>query len=227
MMRQILCFGDSNTYGLIPGENGRYPWEVRWTGRLNDRLKKYGCRVAEEGLCGRTTVFADLFREGRRGADFLPTLLETHSPLAAVVLMLGTNDCKTAYDATAGTIARGMEKLVNQVRSHDRDIPILVISPIHLGEQVWKEEYDPEFSEKSVEVSRQLKAEYEKIARKHGCRFLAASDVAKPSDRDQEHIDEAGHAALSNVIYKEVKDMLYLDVRMQNREDTDFHVVAS
>lgn len=226
-MKQILCFGDSNTYGLIPGGAGRYPWEVRWTGRLNDKLNRYGCRVAEEGLCGRTTVFADLFREGRRGADFLPTLLETHSPVAAVVLMLGTNDCKEAYGATAGTIAKGMEKLISQVRSHDANLPILVVSPIHLGEHVWMEAYDTEFSKRSVEVSRRLKEEYEKLARRHGCRFLAASDVAEPSVRDEEHLDEAGHAALAHVIYQEVKEMLHLDIRMPNKEAARFHVVAS
>ena len=56
-MKEILCFGDSNTYGLIPKTNGRYDREVRWTGLLQDALKNDGFRVLEEGLCGRTTVF--------------------------------------------------------------------------------------------------------------------------------------------------------------------------
>ena len=30
-MKQILCFGDSNTWGLIPKTNKRYEWGVRWT----------------------------------------------------------------------------------------------------------------------------------------------------------------------------------------------------
>ena len=55
----------------------------------------------EEGLCGRTTVFEDELREGRKGAAFLPTLLESHAPVDRVVLMLGTNDCKTFYNASA------------------------------------------------------------------------------------------------------------------------------
>lgn len=58
-MRQILCFGDSNTYGLIPGTKNRYDWETRWTGILDRKLKDKGYRVVEEGLCGRTTVFED------------------------------------------------------------------------------------------------------------------------------------------------------------------------
>ena len=27
-MKQILCFGDSNTYGLIPGTKDRYDWDT-------------------------------------------------------------------------------------------------------------------------------------------------------------------------------------------------------
>ena len=37
-MRQILCFGDSNTYGLIPGTKDRYDWDTRWSGQIGQRL---------------------------------------------------------------------------------------------------------------------------------------------------------------------------------------------
>ena len=74
-MKQILCFGDSNTYGLIPGTENRYNWEIRWTGRLDAAVRGKGYRVIEEGLCGRTTVFEDPLREGRRGTALLGTVL--------------------------------------------------------------------------------------------------------------------------------------------------------
>ena len=39
-MKQILCFGDSNTYGLIPGTtNQRYGWGTRWTSILDDKVR--------------------------------------------------------------------------------------------------------------------------------------------------------------------------------------------
>ena len=36
-MKEILCFGDSNTYGYDPHDTneGRYPKEVRWTGIMD------------------------------------------------------------------------------------------------------------------------------------------------------------------------------------------------
>jgi lysophospholipase L1-like esterase len=48
--------------------------------------------VIEEGLSGRTTAFEDPFSPGRNGLAALPMLLDTHSPLDAVVILLGTND---------------------------------------------------------------------------------------------------------------------------------------
>ena len=44
-MKQILCFGDSNTYGLIPGTKDRYDWDTRWSGRIGQRLWEDGCRI--------------------------------------------------------------------------------------------------------------------------------------------------------------------------------------
>ena len=108
-MKQILCFGDSNTWGL-DGETGkRFPWEERWTGILQEKLADRDIRIVEEGLCGRTTIFEDPLRLGRRGTELLPTLLETHTP-DAVVLMLGTNDCKTIFGASAEIIGNGYDQ---------------------------------------------------------------------------------------------------------------------
>ena len=109
----VLCFGDSNTYGYIPDGSGRFDESVRWTGLLQKRLGQ-DFHVIEEGLCGRTTVFQDALREGRRGVDLIGTLVESHNPIDILVVMLGTNDCKTRYGASAGTIAKGMEQVIEQ-----------------------------------------------------------------------------------------------------------------
>ena len=37
-MRQVLCFGDSNTYGYVPGTAERYVWDTRWTGIVGTGL---------------------------------------------------------------------------------------------------------------------------------------------------------------------------------------------
>ncbi len=215
-MKQILCYGDSNTYGLIPGTADRYPWNVRWTGILankinedqktnSDNEEKY--HVIEEGLCGRTTTFDDVLRPGRNGSDLLPIILETHRPIDLIILMLGTNDCKTVYNADAGVIGKGIEKLIDQIEAGDPAAKILLISPIYLGKGVWEEGFDREFNKRSVEVSQELGDVYQKIARQRNISYLNASDFASPSEKDREHLDEEGHKALAQAVYKKVAQL--------------------
>ncbi len=138
---------------------------------LQEKLADRDIRIVEEGLCGRTTIFEDPLRLGRRGTELLPTLLETHTP-DAVVLMLGTNDCKTIFGASAEIIGKGIARLLEQINQYADKMKVLVISPIYLGEKVWQDGYDQEFSPESVEVSKKLEPVYEKVAGKYGKRFM-------------------------------------------------------
>ena len=221
-MKNILCFGDSNTYGLIPGGNGRYEWGVRWTSLLDRRVRKLGYRVIEEGLCGRTSVFEDAVRKGRKGIDWLPILLETHSPIDIVVIMLGTNDCKTYYHADAERIASGVEALVEIVQEYDPNIEVIVSSPIALGDGVWEDGYDPEFDASSVEVSRKLPAAYRVMANRKGVHYLAASDYAQASMVDREHMDEEGHRRYAQGIANRIEQILW-----QQEQRNDYIGTAS
>lgn len=200
-MIHILCFGDSNTYGYKPDGTGRFDENTRWTGLLQ---KKLGTefRVIEEGLCGRTTVFQDEFREGRRGVDAIGTIVETHNPIDVLIIMLGTNDCKSRYGASAGIIAKGLEQIIVKAREKSsQKFKLLVISPIHLGKGVGDEAFDPEFDSDSERVSLNLAKEYKKVSEANDVLFLDASTYATPSSIDREHMDEAGHQALADGIF--------------------------
>ncbi|MCI5845577.1 MAG: GDSL-type esterase/lipase family protein [Oscillospiraceae bacterium] len=206
-MKTILCFGDSNTYGYHPETKKRYVETIRWTGRLQNQIRPYGWRVIEEGLCGRTTMLDGMHRENRNGAAILPMLLETHAPLDAVILMLGTNDCKTQFHATPESIGDGIRKLILQIRETDSNLPILLISPIHLAQDIEKK--DPAFSDNSVLVSHALKSVYAAIAEQESCLFFAASDYAEPSEIDGEHLDAEGHQHLAEQIFKVLQPLLH------------------
>lgn len=207
-MKQILCFGDSNTYGYIPVAGKRYSWEKRWTGILSEKLGLSEYRINEEGLVGRTTIFDDPLREGRNGVKSFHNILETHSPIDLIIIMLGTNDCKTVYSANANIIGKGVKRLINQAKIDCPRSKILLMSPIFLGDKVWQKDFDPEFSEFSVEVSKQLKAVFKSISEDCGTEFLAASDFASPSEEDQEHMNEENHRFLANAVYDKIIEIL-------------------
>lgn len=199
-MKNILCFGDSNTYGYTPDTHTRYDYNTRWTGILDKAVQKYGYHVIEEGLCGRTTIFSDNIYPGRNGSEALPLLLKNNYPLEYITIMLGTNDCKTKLNTTSEIIGEGIEILVNQVKIFDSNTKILLISPILLADGVWEKGYDEEFDQNSVEVSKQLKSTYKTIADKYDCMFLAASDYAFPDESDREHMNIEGHKALAEAV---------------------------
>lgn len=60
-MNNVLCFGDSNTFGTNPAKPGtRHPFNIRWTGRLA-KLLGPEWRVIEEGMGGRTSSIRQPF----------------------------------------------------------------------------------------------------------------------------------------------------------------------
>ena len=200
-MKQIIAFGDSNTWGLNPVLKTRYPENVRWTGILRSRLQRFGLLLKEEGLCGRTTVFEDPHRTGLKGAEDVSRVLSGNPEATAAIVMLGTNDCKKVFRASAEEIGKGLERCLDAFETGIAPERILVISPILLGENVWRPEKDPEFDRRSVSVSAGLKAVYEAIARRRNHLFLAASDYAGPSGYDDEHLNAEGHGALADAVY--------------------------
>ena len=65
--------------------------------------------VIEEGLNGRTTCFDDPM-EGthKNGKTYLLPCLETHAPIDLVTIMLGTNDLKVRFSASAFDIGTAL-----------------------------------------------------------------------------------------------------------------------
>ena len=206
-MKQILAFGDSNTWGLVPGTGERYPDHIRWTGILRKAVARYGYRVLEDGVCGRTTVFQDPVRFGRKGLDAITQYTEAHH-LAAVILMLGTNDCKTVFRASPEQIGCGLEQCLIRFEKLVPPERILVVSPLLLGRDVWKPEKDPAFDRQSVSTCAALKNIYAKIADRRGHAFLAASDYVSASHMDEEHLNAEGHERLAAAILKALPSCL-------------------
>lgn len=207
-MKNILCYGDSNTYGFIAGSGGRYDEKQRWTKLLQKKLGD-DYYVIEEGLNGRTTVFDDPDKKFMNGSEYLEMCVATHKPLDLIIIMLGTNDIKERYQAEPADIARGLESLVMILRDPEiYNKEILIVTPIHISESISKSEYLDSFQgAEGVLKSKQLGTEFRKIAEKHRCYFMDAATYAKADDKDAIHLDEAGHASLAKALYEKIKEM--------------------
>lgn len=194
----ILCYGDSNTYGLTQDWKGRFPRNVRWPGKLQEILGE-AHYVIEDGLVGRCCAIRDTHRYGRSAMDFLPVALECHSPLDWLILAFGTNDCKAVKARTVAEAAAGMEQLVTLAQKQlPPETKILIVTSAPLHDPVL--EVDKDFDALSIEISQELWKAHKEIADRHGCLHLDAGAVARTADGDGEHLDEAGHAALARAV---------------------------
>lgn len=210
-MKQIVFYGDSNTWGYNAENGGRFSLEERFTGILTTRMTD--CHICEEGLCGRTAVAEDDLAEMRSGQRYLAAILNTHDPIDLLVLMLGTNDTKPKFALRPAEIAYGVEELLRIVRSplvwHGAKSPeVLLISPIEVGEQVCGTAMGGEFDLTAVERSRALAAELVPVAERYGCHFLDAAQVARPCALDAVHLDREGHRRMADALEPMIRAIL-------------------
>jgi lysophospholipase L1-like esterase len=212
-MKTVLCFGDSNTWGYDPDASLtspfpiRHPHDVRWTGVLARELGA-AWRVIEEGQNGRTTVFDDPLAPHRKGRDYLPAALESHKPLDAVILMLGTNDTKLVFSAPAAQIAEGAGVLAKMILTSDagpeaQAPKLLLIAPAAVGPFALLPDLDEKFAGAEAKAKR-FPMLYRRLADMLGCAFLNAQDHVQPSRTDGLHFDDAGHLALGRAIAEAV-----------------------
>ncbi|MCB1064684.1 MAG: SGNH/GDSL hydrolase family protein [Verrucomicrobiae bacterium] len=213
MKKSIVCFGDSNTWGYIPGSNcERYAPDARWPGVTATALGDDGYRVIEEAQNGRMTAWDDPCEPfiNKCGATHLPVVLESQKPIDLVILMLGTNDLKNHMNHNADAIAEGMGALVEIVLASDagpvKAAPkVLVVSPVPVAEG--KCPFGRLFDHAGP-VSRDLADAYREIAENLGVAFLDAGAHATCPDTDCIHIDDSGHAALGAAMAKKVIEIL-------------------
>jgi lysophospholipase L1-like esterase len=209
-VKNILCFGDSNTFASHP-LGGRHPYDVRWTGRLQMLLgAEY--RVIEEGLGGRTTVFEDQISPGRNGRTALPMAIGTHNPLDLIIVMLGTNDLKEQYHVTMWDLARAMEQLMHIIDAyeyapHYQKPQVLLVAPIEVGEDIENSPFGC-FTRAAIAPSKEFAKIYAPVAERYGAHFFDAASVARPSAEDQLHMDADSHRALADALAEKVRSIL-------------------
>lgn len=209
--KHIVCYGDSNTWGYCAATGGRYEDDVRWTRLLQEQLGD-SYLVAEEGVCGRTTVFEDPLSEGLCGFAHLVPILRAHGPLDLLVVMLGTNDCKQRYAATAQNIADGLWRLVTRAKQlpvWNGEPRVLIVAPMVMGEGLYQiPQVREEMGEGSVEKSRLLPALMERTARETGCEFMDCNPYVQPGEADWMHFDKASQARFALALEAKIRVLL-------------------
>jgi lysophospholipase L1-like esterase len=218
MKKHIVCFGDSNTHGYC-ADNGdcadggiRFNESERWTRLLQQHLGE-DYLVIEEGLSGRTTCFDDPIHEGLSGLDYIYPCLKSHEAVDLLVIMLGTNDTKDRFCASAACIGIGMARLVKKAMATEcwggKQPNILVIAPPHIGEGMLRSEVAATMGTGCVEKSRLLGGYYQEQCQLMGCHFLDAQELGCEFNQiDFMHLTRAGHATLAAALARHIPSLL-------------------
>src|SRR5580698_6772488 len=193
-MLNVLVYGDSLSWGIVPGERWRLSFEERWPGVMERGLVSGGLsvRVIENCLNGRRTVWDDPFKPGRNGLQGIEQVMEINSPLDLVVLCLGTNDMQFSYPFNnAWSAGQGVTALVNAMRRAPIEpgmkVPeILIVSPPPAGTP--RGTMVEKFAGADVR-GRGMAEAYRAVAETLGCGFFDAGSVTTVSEIDGVHLE--------------------------------------
>ena len=218
-IKNILCFGDSNTWGFVPGAFDpetlyikRYSILERWPGLLREMLGA-DYYIIEEGLNGRTTnvEYPDL--SGRSGTSYILPCLYSHSPLDLVILNIGINDIKAIFDRTMMEISEGMAELIDLIKSTsygpDMQGPpqILLLSPSALTHEGYVDQNNESAFKGGMEKSLFFNEYYKKIALEKSCHYINLQSVINYSEIDGLHYDKRGHAVIASVVTSKINEI--------------------
>lgn len=199
-MEQILVYSDSLSWGIIPGSRRRLDFEQRWPGVLEKNLIRQGrsVRVIENCLNGRRTAWNDPFKSGRDGSEGLAQVIEIHSPLSLVILMLGNNDFQSTHSLDATMSALGNAKLIRTIRQAPIEPgmpvpPILLVAPpvIEQPKGVMADKFVGA-AERSCGFNQQL----QQLAQQQNCLFFDCNPLIQASPTDGIHLDQPEHQKL-------------------------------
>jgi len=214
-MANILCFGDSNTWGTppsktpitLPNNQSRYSRNERWTALLHQALK-HSYHLIEEGQPSRTLVHNAPFDGKKTGIRYLKQFLEQYSPKLTVI-MLGTNDLKNKYALSSVEISQGLSTLVKQTQNFilpntNIATKVLLICPPAINEVG---HYAKIFAG-GAEKSKQLAQHYQQCADELNCTFVDANTIITSSKDDGVHWRADQHQLFANALLPIIKKLM-------------------
>ena len=193
MMKRMVCFGDSNTFGYDAGSRlgRRLDAGERWPEVFAELT---GWDTVNEGMNGRE-IPAGWFLER------LGKILEEDAPFDVLAVMLGTNDILNSFQPDAAEAGRNMEAFLLHALNHPQiqgeGKKILLIAPpgIDIGRYGEEEEiFDRE--------AKALGPVYRQIAEKLGLQFADTWDWEIPLAHDGVHFTGEGQKQFARKLFE-------------------------
>lgn len=185
MMRKLVLFGDSNTYGYDPRDffGGRYNEEYRWASIVSKALKDQFL-VLEEGQNGRVlpSIQSRFFQElvfGIESGDVL-------------IMMLGTNDILLSSKPNVDATLKKLDAILSYVKENCKG-EFFLIAPPYISDMY------PDLKPYH-ECCIKLNQGYMELANKYHIKAVDAALWEIPMAADGVHFSMEGHVRFSEHI---------------------------
>lgn len=207
MVKKILVYGDSNTWGdnFITGE--RIADSKQW---VNILRKKYEGKYLffQEGLPGRLAGNDEESKQYKNGQYTFTSTFRTNAPVDIIIISLGTNDLQLKYNKTSEKIISDLlwykEKIEesfsdceDRKKYFNNKMPkIIYILPINFDYKVnAKEIFDDECEKKRQEIIKFFKCKKINI--------ITSNDMDLFDDGI--HLNHNGHEAMADLVDEELQ----------------------
>lgn len=186
-MKQILCFGDSNTYGYDPADyySFSYPEDERWTS-IAGKLLGDGYKLINEGLNGR------MIPDMRYHSEYVDGMARELKEGDLFAIMLGTNDLPMRNRPDASVPVRKMKEFLKHItpKAKDNLFSVLVIAPVPIGKGL---DGVGEYHEQSLKMN----IGFEDLAKEYGVLYSDAGNWHVELAFDHVHFSSKGHRAFA------------------------------
>jgi len=188
--RQIVCFGDSITYGAqVDGHS--------WVYFLSQEHPDIN--------------FVNAGRSGRKTSDkeeLLP-VLKKYPNANDYLIFLGVNDLKDGNDSMVNSCIENMQWMINEIRKVNSHAKIVILAPSDINLKTMNEiNKSKKYNENTKQSLYKLEKRYQELAKAQHLAFISLLHVvSKPNYADGLHPNIAGQNEIANAVWKGLKKL--------------------
>jgi len=185
---QVVCFGDSITYGaLVDGKSWVHFLSKKHTG----------------------IDFINAGRSGRRTSDkkeLLP-VLEKYPNADYYLIFLGVNDLKDGSDSMVTNCVANMQWMIGEIKKTNDKAKIIILAPCDINLETMNEiNVNKKYNENTKQSLYKLEKRYHVLAKNEHVRFISLTHaVSKSNYVDGLHPNVKGQKQIANTVWKGLK----------------------
>lgn len=186
--RQVVCFGDSITYGA----------------RVDNKSWVYFLSEEHTGI-----EFINAGKSGRKTSDkeqLLP-FLKQYPDAGYYLIFLGVNDLKDGTDSMVNNCVANMQWMITAIRKVNMKAKIVILAPCDINLETMNEiNVNKKYNTNTKQSLYKLETKYKQLAKKTHTEFISLLHVvSKPNYTDGLHPDIKGQKQIAKAVWKGLK----------------------